>query len=112
MKTVPDASPQAAAQASSLVKSAKRRALSVQTEINALSLNEDAALAQLEANRDAVLATLQSCYEASVESARKAAADKLKSLQAELATADAAVNDALYAATALSEVRTGWEVAL
>lgn len=87
-----------------LVQRARRKALAAQVELDALAAHEEAVLSQFEANRDAAMAELQARFADSIDATRAAAATKRTSLQAELVTADAAIDKATTTAAALSEV--------
>lgn len=105
-------------QASELVMGARRRAVGIQVELDALASNETAALAQLEANRDAALLAIEvnvladvdstaitAQFVSGVDGVHAAAASKRAGLETELVAADAALSVAIDAAVDLSKVR-------
>lgn len=94
-----------------IVLCARHKAVAIEAELAALAGNEEAVLAQLEANRHAAIASgrfeqeLSTVFDAGAAELRAAAATKRVALQTEAVAVDAALEDALAAVAALTEVR-------
>lgn len=95
---------QTAAQTFPLVENARRKIVAIQAELDVVVANKESSRVQLEANRDAILATVRACFEASVGVVEAAASAKQTGLESELVDADAALELAIFATAALSEV--------
>lgn len=96
---------------SPIVACARHKALAIDAALCALATNEEAALSQIETTRNVAIAVghpekmFASAYEARVAEVRAAAATKRVALQTDAVAADAALEGALAAVAALSEVR-------
>lgn len=110
--------PQDAAMTPPLVDCARRRALVIQTELDALATNTEVAFNQLEENRDAALAALEcgtmavvgaqavlAAFSTGVDAVQASSTLKRVALEAELVAADAALGIAMDTTTTLAEVR-------
>lgn len=111
----------ARAQVSPLIESARRKTLSVQAELDALSSYVESALLQLDYNRDAALAVprsgviasdgdgdgaaaVRAIFASGIDSLHATAATKRAKLESELVDADAVLGEVIEVATALTEV--------
>ena len=107
-------------QAHPLVESARCLAIAAQAELDALASFEAASHVQLEANRDAALALLEArdvvgvfaedvlaVFSAGLEVLSATVASKRLGLETALVAADSALEGAIHATTALTEVRRG-----
>lgn len=94
-----------------IVACARHKALAIEAELEALAVNEEAALKQLEVTLDAVFAagwpadTVAPLFAARAADVRTCATAKRAALQAEAVTADVALEFALNAVAEMVEVR-------
>lgn len=95
---------ESATQESFLVGCARRKALAVRAELDALAANVDACEEQLEGNGEAAIAAIRDLVKTGMDSLHAAASTKRAGLQTELAAADAALEAAARTTSALAEV--------